>query len=213
MGKKVNQTELAEILGVTDVTLWEWQKDGMPIEQRGERGQANVYDTTACIDWRIERELAKRGKETQRDRLTRLQADALERENAIKAATLVPAEEIEPVWRGRVFAAAAFLLGQRSRLAGLLEAAPGIEAKRTLLEREFTEFLTRLGVDGAAMQAEVDDLLAKLFEADAANLLARFNLKERDTENHDDQSNAAGPVGPGLGGVRPDPADPAVGVG
>lgn len=209
MGKKVNQTELAEILGVTDVTLWEWQKEGMPIEVRGERGQANLYDSAACIDWRIERELAKRGKETQRDRLTRLQADALERENALKAGTLVPAEEIEPVWRGRIFSASAFLLGQRSRLAGLLEAAPGIEAKRTLLEREFTEFLTRLGVDGAAMQAEVDALLARLSEAEAKELLARFKPEGRNTEHNDDQPNAAGPAGKGLDGVRPDAEDPA----
>jgi phage terminase Nu1 subunit (DNA packaging protein) len=36
VGKIVNQTELAEIFGVSDVTIWDWQGKGLPIA-RGKR--------------------------------------------------------------------------------------------------------------------------------------------------------------------------------
>jgi phage terminase Nu1 subunit (DNA packaging protein) len=207
VGRSVNQTELAEVFGVSDVTLWEWQKAGMPIVKVGERGTANEYDTEAVIKWYTAREVRKVSNETQRDRQARLTADMLELDLAERNRTLVPVEQIEPVWQARIFAAAAFLGSQPSRLAGMLEGAPGIEAKRDILRKEFNTFLMKLGVDGERMQEEVGRLLEKVSAQDAAELLARL------TKGHDNQPDSSGSAAPGLAGARPETEDPAVGVG
>ena len=103
MGKAVNQTELAEILGVSDVTLWEWQKNGLPIEQIGERGTANRYDTAKVIAWRVQQELQRAGKsESQRDREARLRGDMLELELGKERGLLVSVNEVKPTWEARV---------------------------------------------------------------------------------------------------------------
>lgn len=61
MGKKVQKKELAEILGVTEKTLTTWQKNGMPIEVVGGRGQRNTYDTEEVIDWVVTQRMIKAG--------------------------------------------------------------------------------------------------------------------------------------------------------
>lgn len=175
MGKTVNQTELAEIVGVSDVTIWEWQKEGLPILHRGERGEANHYDTANVIEWLKQRALQLAGKaETQRDRETRFRADLLEIELAEKRKILVPVTEIEPIWTSRVMTAAAYQMSRASRLAGILEATPGIEAKRAVLKKEDAEFLTRLGTDGARMQQELTVLLEKSSVEETAALMRRL---------------------------------------
>jgi phage terminase Nu1 subunit (DNA packaging protein) len=189
MGKKVNQTELAEILGKSDVTLWEWARDNadFPILKRAERGEANEYDTEAVIAWLIERAVHKVQSESQKDRLARLQGDMLEIELQRERGSLVPTVEVEPVWQQRVLAAAAFLHSQPSRLAGMLEAVEGEEAKRQLLKSEFADFLTRLGAEGEGIQADLEELLAKVSTAEADAFLKRI-------AGHDDKPNAAGPA-------------------
>jgi hypothetical protein len=87
--------------------------------------------------------------------------------------TLVPAADVKPLWENRVLTAAAFMAGRHSRLAAMIEAAPGIEAKRALLKIEDASFLTKLGVDGERMQAEVEALLATLPHAEASAFLRR----------------------------------------
>lgn len=170
---KVNQTKLADVMGVSDVTIWEWQKEGMPVAVRGERGQANEYETAEVIRWYTGREVKKVQAESPKDRLARLQGDALELELAQKHGTLVPFEQVAPAWNSRCLAGAAFLMGAPSRLAGILETTPGIEAKREVLKREFTQFLTTLGVEGERIQQELDELLAKVSSAEAEAFLRR----------------------------------------
>ena len=207
MGKTVNQTELAAIFGRSDVTIWEWQKDGLPMLAQGANGTQNQYDTEACVAWYVAREVAKVSKETQRDRLARLQADLLELDLAERNNTLVPVDQVEPVWQQRVFAAAAFLLGQPSRLAGILEGTAGMEAKREVLRVEFTEFLSKLGVDGDAMQRDVAAFMEKLSAGDAADLIARL------TQRHGPPPDTAQAAGPSVEGPRPGPEGPTLGVG
>lgn len=208
MGKTVNQTELAAIFGKSDVTIWEWQKEGLPMLHQGVNGTANQYDTEACIAWYAAREVAKVAKDTPRDRLLASQARLAELDVAERENKLVPVDQIEPVWQSRVFAAAAFMLAQPSRLAGMLEGAAGMEAKREILRGEFKQFLAQLGVDGERMEQDVKALLERLSEADAAAFIARL------TKGHGgDQSDPASAARAGLGDVRPGSADPPVGVG
>jgi len=159
-------------------------------------------------------------RETQRDRLTRLQADRLEQEIATNNRELIPAGEIEPTWKHRVMSAAAFLAGQHSRLAGILEATPGVEAKRTVLRTEFGAFLTRLGVDGERMQDEIERLLGQIADTEAADFLKRLTGQGADPAapmtripNHDPTPDVAPSGEPGVGGVRPAAEGPALGVG
>ena len=158
----VNKRGLADVLGLTERTLTEWQDEGLPIQARGERGQEHAYDTAEVIAWWIEREMRRARIRTPRDLGIELDNRMKEIALAEKERQLVPVDQIEPVWRGRVLSAAAFLAGQHSRLAGILEATPGVEAKRQVLRSEFGAFLTRLGVAGDLMQDELDKLLAQL---------------------------------------------------
>jgi transcriptional regulator with XRE-family HTH domain len=144
MGRQVNQRELAEIVGVTDVTLWNWQKSGLPILVETENGLANRYDTEAVISWMIGRELQKVGAESTKTRLERLQGDRLQLELDEKAGKLIPASEIEPAWAAMVMSARSFLRAESDRLAFLLDSMEGVEAKRDLLTETFDEFLRKL---------------------------------------------------------------------
>lgn len=204
MGKVVNKKDLAEIIGVTERTLTDWQKEeGFPMLVDAARGHENQYDVTTVIQWMIDREVRKISRETQRDRLARLQGDKMEIELAKENGTLIPASEIEPTWQSRVLTAAAFMASRHSRLAGMLEATPGIEAKRQMLKQEDAAFLTRLGVDGERMQAEVEALLQKVSTVEASTFLKRL------AANDDTPHTPDGPAS-GLGEVRPSGEGPPV---
>lgn len=146
----VNQRELAEILGKTQQTLWDWQKTGMPVLRHGENGTENQYDTAAVIAWWIQREMQKNGNESAKDRLARLQADKVELELQEMRGQLLPADLVAPAWTSRVVSARAYLLAERDRLAHLLEATPGFDAKRDLLAQTFDEFLRKLAGDAGS---------------------------------------------------------------
>jgi len=162
MGKNVNQRELAEICSVTDVTIWEWQGEGLPIASQGTRGEANVYDTGAVIEFLIQRALARAGSAKARVELELLEIDLRKKksEEALREDRLVPTDLVRPVWEGRVMAVAAFMIGRAARLAGIIEATPGIEGKRAELRRSDREFLTLLGVHGEQLQEALEAFLA-----------------------------------------------------
>lgn len=139
MGKQVNQTELAEIVGVTDVTLWQWQKDGMPVLERNLRGQSNKYDTAEVVVWMIQREVKKVREESPRDMLYREQTKLVQLQIAEKERALVPAAEIEPLYARLVMAA-------RQRLL-LVPHLPDLDlnhSQSALLEVEVDKALTEL---------------------------------------------------------------------
>lgn len=206
MGRQVNQGELAEVLGVTTETIRLWQQEAtpLPLVRRGEIGEENLYDTATVIAWLVARAENKlRGGEAPKDRLARLQADRVELELAKDRGELVPAGEVAPLWRSRVLAAAAFMAGRHSRLAAVLEATSGIEEKRQLLKEEDAAFLTKLGVDGPRMQAEVDALLDRLSSDEARAFLRRI-------AGEHDEPGPAGPGGNELGSAGTPKEDPAV---
>lgn len=165
MGKIVNKREIAEIVGVSERSLTDWQRDGLPVAYSGERGESNQYDTEQVIAWMIGREVSKVQGESQKDRLARLQGDKVELEIAEKRGLLVPAEEIEPTWTALVAAARSYIRAEPDRLAHLLDVTEGVDAKRDLLIETFDEFLRKLssydpeadaeggGEDRAAAQA------------------------------------------------------------
>lgn len=173
----VNQTQLAELLGVSDVTIWEWQKlpeKPIPIMKRGDRGEPNQYDLAAVIKWYAAHEVAKCGPKSAREERDAIDLEIRQLDLAERKHTLVPAAEVKPLWNGWALTAAAFMAGRHSRLAAMLEATPGIEAKREMLKKEDANFLNRLGVEGERMQTELDALLARLAAEDASEFLRRI---------------------------------------
>ena len=108
------------------------------------RGGSNQYDTAQVIAWMIERRVGKVEDETPKDRLSRLQGDRVEIEIAEKLDNLVPVNEVKPVWDAMVASARAYLQPQADRIAQLVEATEGSEAKRDLLAEEFNDILRHL---------------------------------------------------------------------
>lgn len=108
MGKKVSKQAMAEIFGVSERTLTAWQKQGMPIQYDGKRGQRNQYDTAECIEWRFQLRLNKKlspthgdgqeqyfDLEKERARESKERADGLAMKNAERRRELAPIKLIE----------------------------------------------------------------------------------------------------------------------
>ena len=137
MGKKVQKKELAEILGVSEKTLTTWQKNGMPIEIQGGRGQSNTYDTEDVINWMVTQRVAKMGggqsgeasavfdEKIENGRLKHWQANEKEISVREEAKQLLRREDVE------------FKLGQliTSAKSGLMNLAPRL-AQRLALTKE-----------------------------------------------------------------------------
>ena len=140
----VNKSALSVLIGVSEETLTRWQKLGLPIAYRAERGYSHQYNTAQVIAWIIEHKVGKVRDETPKDRLTRLQGDKVELEIAEKLDNLVPANEVKPFWDAMVASARAFLQTQPDRLVQLLEMTEGINAKRDLIADEFDAILEKL---------------------------------------------------------------------
>jgi len=54
MKKLIATKELSELIGVTEVTIWRWRKEGMPFKKLGTRIR---FEYDSVIEW-----LEKRGK-------------------------------------------------------------------------------------------------------------------------------------------------------
>lgn len=135
---------LADMFGVAPKTIVEWQEQGMPILERGRPGIPSRYDSEACIDWYVAREVGKVQGELPRDRLARLQAEEIELRLGEKRGLLVPTSKIEPMWLAMISSARSFLRSQVDDLAELIHSTEAVEAKRDLLSETFDEFLQRL---------------------------------------------------------------------
>lgn len=148
MSHRVNQRQLSEITGVSQVSLWQWQKEGMPFIRAEENGVANEYDTVDVIAWMIARAVQKGEKEAEKDRLMRLQADKIQREFDLQDGVLVNVAEVEPAWMSIAGAIRQTVLAQSARLTPLLTTMAGdADAIRELLDDDAREMLTKLSND------------------------------------------------------------------
>lgn len=144
----MNKRDLAELLGISEVTLTAWQKAGMPMGPRAARGEPNEYDSEKVIRWWIKREVQKASDEQPRDRRDRLQADEIEHRLKEKRGELIPAAAIRPAWIAQVVAA------RQAIRAVPAEVAPAVLMLRS--EDEVRDFL----------EERLDDALTKLAAAD-----------------------------------------------
>lgn len=164
MGKIVNKRDLSQILGISERTLTEWQREGMPMLLSTGRGSPNQYDTAAVIAWRIAREINGAEKESQKDRLDRLRGDQIELQMAKEIRELIPAAEIEPAIGQFISDAVALIAGIPDKYAPIVEAADSLDAKHAVLEDAVDEVRQLLG--NYEFRESPDNSIAA--EADAA---------------------------------------------
>lgn len=148
------QENIADVFGVAPKTIVEWQEQGFPVAQRGGPGVASEYESAACINWLVEREVKKVLVEKPQDRLARVQADKIEMENAERRGLLIPADQLEPKLKAAFIAARENWLAAVPRLAHELPADP--REREDLLRAEFEAFLHRLA-DWAHADVEEED--------------------------------------------------------
>lgn len=146
MGRPVNKRELSEILGISERSLTDWQKDGMPVVELGEsRGHENTYDTEACIRWWIAREVARNSGGSSFDKLNdvryRRELINLRREEG----EIVMREDVRPAFRRYVNDVLSVLLGLPDKYAQQLELTESIDGKHQLLQDMIAEMRDVLG--------------------------------------------------------------------
>lgn len=98
MGRIVNKTELAEIFGITPHTIYTYTTEGMPIVKQGDKGVESEYDTAECIKWFAEKRLQKLDYNKERARLTKLQADKVQREIDLMDGETARIEDVKVTW-------------------------------------------------------------------------------------------------------------------
>jgi len=145
MGLKVNKRELAEIIGVSERSLTEWQGQGMPIEVSAGRGSSNQYDTATIINWMIERAKAGSARESARDRLDRVKADREELALAKDLEQVVIAADLIERFEAMITAAKVELLNTLpDNLASDLSARYGVEVDDQLIREPIEAILRKM---------------------------------------------------------------------
>lgn len=146
----VNKATLSRILGVSERSLTDWQKEEppLPVIYAGDRGEANEYDTVEVIRWVVDRALRKAQVETPRDRLARVQADMVELELAEKRRDLIPGSEIEPAWAAQMVEVRQAFRAMPANIVPLLAHMDSdADAMRAALDDTVDDILTRLAGD------------------------------------------------------------------
>ena len=99
MGEIVNKARLSGILGKSERTLTEWQKEGLPVETHGERGQSNTYDTEKVIAWMVTRGSNVAAQTEQANlRLIHAKVRIAEAEAGKQEGNLIPLEVMKAEW-------------------------------------------------------------------------------------------------------------------
>lgn len=142
MSRIIGQERIAEVFGVAPKTIVEWQEQGFPVALRGGPGVPSEYESAECIRWRVDSELRKVQGETPTDRLSRVRADAIEMDNAVRRGLLIPADLLEPKLKAAFVTARTKWLDAVPRL--VRELPEESTARETMLQGEFEAFLHRL---------------------------------------------------------------------
>lgn len=138
----VGQQQIADLFAVSRETIDTWQNEGMPVAVRGGPGVPSEYNSRACVDWLVDRELRKARAVRPQDRLARAQAEKVEMENAERRGVLILASEVEPLMSGAVVAARDLWLEAVPRL--VRDLPDDLRGREDMLQAEFEAFLNRL---------------------------------------------------------------------
>lgn len=152
-----NKNQLADIMGVSERTLTEWQDAGMPIEVVGGRGMENQYDTAKVIEWRLQRALGGATVESAREERDRMEAKLLELRIAKEADLLVSIDDVRPAWEAAILAARTALLALPDRLKAMIDGRYQIDVDLQMFDDEIRQALTKLAERPPELVEDVDD--------------------------------------------------------
>lgn len=146
MGRQVSKSEFGELVGRDERTLSRWQAAGMPVLEYGlGRGNENLYDTQACIEWLMQQAALNGKKESSRDRLDRIRADREEMALAKDLGEVVIAAELVERFEAMIQAAKLELLNTLpENLASELSARYGVEIDDQLIREPIEGILKEL---------------------------------------------------------------------
>lgn len=156
-----NKNQLADIMGVSERTLTEWQEAGMPIEMVGGRGLENQYDTAKVVEWRLQRALNGATVESAREERDRMEAKLLELRIAKEAGLLVSIDDVQPAWEAAILAARSDLLSLPARLKAAIDARYQIDIDPQMLDDEVYQALAKLAEKPPESLEEIDDQAAE----------------------------------------------------
>lgn len=137
-GARLTRRELAERLGVHMQTLTKWEREGLPIAERGRKGKPSLYREVDVRAWLAAREEAAQtggvvDVARERARKDRAQAVLAEQTYQIRAKELLPRVDVEKTWAAEVSAVRTRLLSwsttiaDRVHRAGTLHGVAGVE--------------------------------------------------------------------------------------
>ena len=144
----MGRTALAAAIGANPYTITRWQRDGLPVADRGGPGRESKYSLPAVIAWRVARETSRNGGagavslEVERAKLANVQTRRAEVELLAKSAQLLPLIEMERVWSAAVAEIRARLLALPMAMAepclaaAQTDGAPGIQRMLTAAVRD-----------------------------------------------------------------------------
>jgi terminase small subunit / prophage DNA-packing protein len=134
----LTRRQLADLHGVVPGRITKWERDGLPVAERGTKGRPSQFDPQAVQQWLDARESTAQTPDhldlaQERARLARLQADRVALDIAVKEGQLVPASEVEAAW-------ASLVLSARERLLAL----PSIALQRGVVDAAGEDQLIQL---------------------------------------------------------------------
>lgn len=139
----VTRRVLAVRMNVHPQTVCKWERDGMPIAERGRKGRASRYRESDCRAWFTAREEAAKNAghvdvAQERARKERAQAVLAEQLAATRSRLLLPAEEVAKIWGGEVAAVRAIILASYTSQADRVFRAATLDGVRGV-ERQLKE--------------------------------------------------------------------------
>lgn len=114
----MNRVQMAALLGVSEDTVTDYARQGMPVETRGGAGKRGEYDAVACLDWWREHR-GRNAKEAAQTRLFQANADTAELKLKVARGELVAVEDVARSGQAHVKAWSAKLLLLPTRLRHL----------------------------------------------------------------------------------------------
>jgi len=160
----LTRRDLARRLSVHMQTITKWEREGMPIAERGRKGRASTYREADVRGWLTAREAAAKTSGTvdvaqERARKERAQAILAEQTYQARSRDLLPAVEVEKAWNTEVQAVRQAILAtyttqaDRVHRAATLEGVSGVEAELKAMAHEILRELSspaRTGQETAA---------------------------------------------------------------
>lgn len=153
-GTIVNKKQLADIIGYSERSITEFQKDpNFPIKLKAGRGSSNQYNTSDVIKWFVQRELSGDKQESAQERLTRVRADREELGLAEDLKLLIPAKDLEKNLTAVFSAIKVALMNSMETIKSEIDVRYGIDVDFEILDEHSRQALTHL----SAIKTDIEE--------------------------------------------------------